>query len=120
MIAQQFSSSSQLGSTASLFVNLLEAKSERAGLARSWVIVLCLLLLSISAAAQVHLHPDEMADSAKQCVFCQIAHSAPQVSIVVQLDVALAMTDSLVLTPEPELHSNTELGWHFSRPPPIA
>jgi hypothetical protein len=82
--------------------------------------ILCLLLLSISAAAQVHLHPDDLSAGDRHCALCQVAHSAPQIVAVMQLDVALIISAYLAIAPDSDRQSTFDLGWHFSRPPPQA
>jgi len=101
-------------------VNLLESKSVQARPGQNWLVLLCLLLLSISAAAQAHLHPDDLAASVKGCVICHVAHSSPQIAVAVQLDVVLATTAYLIPISDSGRQSSFELGWHFSRPPPPA
>jgi len=78
------------------------------------------LLLSVSAAAQAHVHPDDLAGTTNQCPICHVAHSSAQVALVVELDRALTTTDFFCTAPDPDRKSNFELSWHFSRPPPQA
>jgi hypothetical protein len=100
-------------------------KSRRAnfahtGPARGWVIVACLLLLSVSAATQAHIHADDLAATASHCPICHVAHSSAQVALVVELDRVLTTTDFVCTAPDADNKSNFELSWHFSRPPPQA
>jgi hypothetical protein len=81
---------------------------------------LCLSLLCISTAAQSHLHPDDLAATAKHCPICQIAHSSAQVAVIAQLDAVLTTTAYLTVAQESDCQSNFDFGWHFSRPPPQA
>jgi len=83
-------------------------------------VVVCLLLLSISAAAQTHFHADDLTATASQCPICHVAHSSVQITLVVEPDRALAIIDFICTAPAPDRKSNFELSWHFSRPPPIA
>jgi len=96
-----------------------QIKFAHAGPARSWVILVCLLLLSVSAAAQAHLHADDLAATATQCPICHVAHSSAQIALVVELDRVFTTTDFIETAPDPDCKSNFELSWHFSRPPPI-
>jgi hypothetical protein len=85
--------------------------------ARRWLVLVCLLLLSLSVAAQNHLHSDDLAAAAKHCPVCQVAHSSVQAAVVVQLDRVLTITGFLCSAPNPSRKSIFSLFWHFSRPP---
>ncbi len=91
-----------------------------ATLARRWTVVLCLLLLSVSVAAQCHLDPDDVA-AANHCPLCQVAHSSSaQVTSHAHVDVGLTAVSFLLVASEPNHQSVFDFGWHFSRPPPQA
>lgn len=102
-------------------VKSLQAYFAHARPARRWTVILCLLLLSISAVAQTHLHSDDVVAAAKHCPICQVAHSSSaQLVSVAHVDVGLTATAFLVVAFETDHHSSFEFGWHFSRPPPQA
>jgi hypothetical protein len=84
-----------------------------------WTAVLCLLLVGLVAAAQaVHYHPDELANDAKHCTVCQLAHASAQVGPVAQLSVSLTVTTFVVHSPDADPKPVPDTFSLFSRPPP--
>lgn len=52
-----------------------------------WLVIVCLALLSVTAAAQVlHFHADELTGIEKHCPICSVLHSVAPLAHAVQLD----------------------------------
>src|SRR5258708_2043200 len=86
---------------------------------RSWVPLLCVLLLVTVAGAQaLHFHADDLAANGKPCPICQVAHSSVQVVPVAQLQVALQTAGYLFSPASLDRRSPLDSSPLFSRPPP--
>jgi hypothetical protein len=84
-----------------------------------WLVVLCLALLSLTAAAQVlHFHADDFSGIEKHCPICSVLHSATPLPHAVQLDFAFQTTALLQFSANPDQRSFSLLFALFSRPPP--
>jgi hypothetical protein len=88
--------------------------------AKRRTVLVCLLLVGIAVVAQgFHLHPNDLANDAKHCSICQVAHTPVQVVSVAHVAFRLAFTvffaRSSGLGPKPVLASFSL----FSRPPPL-
>ena len=88
--------------------------------ANRWLVVVCLLLLSISVLAASHFHPDDSGTTAKHCPICQAAHSPVQITVLALPQVVFATSTYLVVAHDCACRSTFYPGWHFSRPPPQA
>jgi hypothetical protein len=87
--------------------------------ARRWTAILCLLLVGLVATAQaVHYHPNELANEAKHCSICQVAHASAQVGPVAQLAVNLTITAFVVHSPDVDPKPVPDTFSLFCRPPP--
>lgn len=87
--------------------------------ATRWIAILCLLLVGLVAAAQaVHYHPNELANEAKHCTICQLAHASAQVGPVAQLSVGLTTTAFVVHSPDVDPKPVPDTFSLFCRPPP--
>jgi hypothetical protein len=87
---------------------------------RRWAVLVCLLLVALTFAAQTfHAHPDELA-TGKHCAVCQLAHAPAQRASTVH--VAFGLTQGVFFTfishsgPR-SIASSFSL---FSRPPPLS
>lgn len=98
-----------------------QADSVQPSPARRWLMLLCLMLLVVSAGAQaLHFHSDNLPATAKHCPICPAAHSAAQIVLVIHLDSGLNIAGYLTSTPDLERKSTFAPSWHYSRPPPLA
>jgi hypothetical protein len=89
--------------------------------ARNWLLLVCLLLLAVSAGAQVlHFHSDNLPATAKHCPICPVAHSVAQIVLVIHLESVLNLAGYLRSARGLEHKSTFELPWYYSRPPPLA
>jgi len=85
-----------------------------------WLVVLCLALLSLTAAAQVlHFHADDSSGIEKHCPICSVLHSATPLAHAVQLDFAFQTTALLQFSTNPDHRSFSRQFALFSRPPPV-
>lgn len=83
-------------------------------------VVLCLLLIAAATFAQAfHLHTKDLANEAKHCTICQVAHAPAQLAPVAQVPVVQAFAILPILfsnrAPKQRLDSLSL----FSRPPPL-
>jgi hypothetical protein len=84
-----------------------------------WLVVLCLALLSLTAAAQVlHFHADDLSGIEKRCPICSVLHSATPLTQAVELDFSFQTTALLQFSTSPNRRSFSGLFVLFSRPPP--
>src|ERR1041385_3689979 len=97
-----------------------QAKLARTTVLKRWLILLCLLLLSLTVVAQSHLHSDDSASSLKHCSICQVAHSSAQIAIVAQLQLVFNTSGYLVSSHDPDQLLHLYSAWPFPRPPPQA
>jgi AhpD family alkylhydroperoxidase len=96
-------------------------KQARSGIAVRWLVLLCLLLVSIAATAQVlHVHPEQAADAPTHCALCLVMHSAAAVAHSVQLDFSLQTAAFLTASLDSQRPSVVNSFALFSRPPPLA
>ena len=99
----------------------LKEKFARTTALRRWVVVVCLLLISISVVAQSHFHTDDSTSVPKHCPICQVAHStSAQITVVAQCHVIYATCGYLILARDHDHLLDLYASWHFSRPPPLA
>jgi hypothetical protein len=88
--------------------------------AKRWTVLLCFLLLGVAVVAQAfHLHPNELANNAKHCSICQVAHAPVQVVPVAQLSLSLTATAFLSLSADPDPKQGLDSFSLFCRPPPL-
>jgi hypothetical protein len=88
--------------------------------ARRWAVVVCLLLVTLTAAAQTfHAHPDEFSAGGKHCSVCQVAHAPAHRVSTVHVAFGLARTLFLVFFNHPDPQSVAVSFSLFSRPPPL-
>jgi hypothetical protein len=88
--------------------------------ARRWLVLLCLLLVTIAVAAEaVHSHPHNLASDAKHCATCQVAHAPAQVAPVAHLDVVLTDAACHPLSGNPDPKQGSDAFALFCRPPPV-
>jgi hypothetical protein len=83
-------------------------------------VLVCFLLVGIAVVAQSsHLHPNDLANDAKHCTICQLAHAPVQVVSVVH--VAFGLTTTALFTVSADLDPKPALASFslFSRPPPL-
>jgi hypothetical protein len=93
---------------------------DRLSSARRWAVLVCLLLVTITAAAQTfHAHPDELSTTAKHCAVCQLAHAPAQRTSTVHVTFGLARTLAFILSGDPNPQSQVSPFSLFSRPPPL-
>jgi hypothetical protein len=84
-----------------------------------WTAFLCLLLVGLVAAAQaVHYHPNELANDARHCTICQVAHASAQTGPAAQLSVSLAVSAFVVHSDDADPRPVPDTFSLFSRPPP--
>jgi hypothetical protein len=83
------------------------------------LVVLCLALLSLTAAAQVlHFHADDFSGIEKRCPICSVLHSATPLAHAVQLDFSYRTTALLQPSSTDDHCSFSGSFALFSRPPP--
>jgi hypothetical protein len=83
-------------------------------------VVLCFLLIAAATFAQAfHLHPNDLANEAKHCTICQVAHAPAQLAPVAKLPVVLALAILPVLSPHRDPKQRLDAFSLFSRPPPL-
>ena len=96
-----------------------QASSRNPSIAKRWAVVSCLLLVGLAITAQAfHLHPNDLADDAKHCAVCQVAHAPVQVAPVAQLNFALSTKVLFSLSPDPDPKQGEDSFSLFCRPPP--
>jgi hypothetical protein len=77
------------------------------------------LLVGLVAAAQaVHYHPDELANDARHCKICQVAHASAQPGPVAPLFVSLAISAFIAHSDDADPKAVPDTFSLFSRPPP--
>lgn len=82
--------------------------------------MLCLLLLAAAIFAQAfHLHSNNIANEAKHCTVCQVAHAPAQLGQMAQLAVVIAFAALLVFSIAPTPKQRLDAFSLFSRPPPL-
>jgi hypothetical protein len=88
--------------------------------ARRWAVLVCLLLVTITAAAQTfHAHPDEFSAGGKHCSVCQVAHAPAQKVSTVSVAFGLARTSFFVFFNHLDPQSIVASFSLFCRPPPL-
>jgi hypothetical protein len=88
--------------------------------ARRWAVLVCLVLVAITAATQtLHAHPDEFSAGGKHCSVCQVAHAPAHKVSTVPVSFGLARTLFLVFFNTPDTRSVAASFSLFCRPPPL-
>jgi hypothetical protein len=88
--------------------------------ARRWAVLVCLLLVTITVAAQtLHAHPDELSAGGKHCSVCQVAHAPAQKLATVHVAFGLARTRFFIFFNHPDPQSAVAPFSLFCRPPPV-
>jgi hypothetical protein len=88
--------------------------------ARRRVVLLCFLLVGIAIVAQAfHLHPNQLANDAKHCTICQVAHTSVQVVSVAHVAFGLTTTAFFSFSADADPKSVFDSFSLFSRPPPL-
>jgi hypothetical protein len=83
-------------------------------------VALCFLLIAAATFAQAfHLHSNDLANEAKHCTVCQVAHAPAQRAQVAQLPVVLAFAILPVLSSSRAPKQRVDAFSLFSRPPPL-
>lgn len=101
-------------------MHVMSIKQPRKTRALRWLVVLCLALLSLTAATQVlHFHADEFSGIEKHCPICSVLHSAAPLAHAVQLDFSFQTTALLHIPTTPDQHSFAAAFALFCRPPPV-
>jgi hypothetical protein len=86
---------------------------------KRWTVVACLLLIAFVTAAQVlHSHPDGLANEARHCTVCQVAHAPANVGLVAQLAVGFTVTAFLSYSADIDPKPLPDSFSLFCRPPP--
>ncbi len=88
--------------------------------AKRWAVLVCFLLVGIAVVAQAfHLHPNDLANDAKHCTICQVAHAPAQVAPVADVTLGLSTTALFIFSNDPDPKPFVALFSLFSRPPPL-
>jgi hypothetical protein len=88
--------------------------------AQRCIVLACLLLLTITVAAQaLHSHPNELSSDARHCTICQVAHTTVQATPVAQLDLGSTSSVLLTLSADPDPKQGLDAFSLFCRPPPL-
>jgi hypothetical protein len=96
-----------------------ETNFARMSSAKRWAVLLCVLLVGMAIAAQAfHLHPNELANDAKHCTICQLAHAPAQVATVAHVALGLTTTAFFKFAKDPGPKPILASVSLFSRPPP--
>jgi hypothetical protein len=99
---------------------LKQAKFAHLSPAKRWAVLICFLLIGIAILAQAfHLHPNELANDAKHCTICQVAHASVQVMPAAQLSFDLTATAFLNVSADPDPKQVLDSLSLFCRPPPL-
>ncbi|HEV2989590.1 MAG TPA: hypothetical protein VG759_14200 [Candidatus Angelobacter sp.] len=99
----------------------LEGNLVHTSTGKSWLALVCVLLLLTAAGAQaLHYHADGLPTDGKACPICQVAHSAVAVISTVQLPVALHATGYLFSPSSIDRKSPGDSTTLFCRPPPAS
>jgi nicotinamide riboside transporter PnuC len=97
-----------------------ETNFARMSSAKRWAVLLCLLLVGMAVVAQAfHLHTNELANDAKHCTICQVAHAPAQVATVVHVAFGLTTTAFFRFSKDPGPQPVLVSVSLFSRPPPL-
>jgi hypothetical protein len=88
--------------------------------AKRWAVLACLLLVGMAIAAQAfHLHSNELANDAKHCTICQVAHAPVQVVSTVHVTFGLTTTALFIFSHDPDPQPVLASFSLFCRPPPL-
>ena len=88
--------------------------------AKRWAVLACLLLVGMAIAAQAfHLHSNELANDAKHCTICQVAHAPVQVVSTVHVTFGLTTTALFIFSHDPDPQPGLASFSLFCRPPPL-
>jgi hypothetical protein len=100
-------------------MHLTSIKQTNKSYAVRCLVVLCVALLSLTAAAQVlHFHADDFSGIEKRCPLCSVLHSVTPLVHAVQLDFSYQTTALLQVSTTSDHGSFFGLFALFSRPPP--
>jgi hypothetical protein len=88
--------------------------------AKRRAVLVCLLLVGIAIVAQsFHFHPNDLANGAKHCAICHVAHAPVQVVSVVHVSLGLGTTVFFSFSSDPDPKLVLASFSLFSRPPPL-
>jgi hypothetical protein len=93
----------------------------RASLVVRWMVVFCLILVSVAASAQAaHYHLDQSDGASKHCSLCLVLHSAASLTGAVQVSSSCQATGYMVVLADSADTAFPVPFRLFSRPPPLA
>jgi formate/nitrite transporter FocA (FNT family) len=97
-----------------------QAKFERLSSAKRCAVLLCVLLAGIAIVAQAfHLHSNDLANDAKHCTICQVAHAPVQAATVATVALGLPIAAFFVFSNHPDPKPVLASFSLFCRPPPL-
>ena len=94
--------------------------SARLSPAKRWAVLICLLLVGTAlVVSALHLHPNDVANDAKHCTVCQVAHAPFQVVSSAHILLGLTATAFFVVSAQSSSKTFFTAFSLFSRPPPL-